>query len=131
MSEVLHRTVKELHDIAAERGLIVIIPEDNELQLDLDVPSYEHNHAIIKCLKDNGVNLVSWFRTISVNGKRHTYLRLDRDFSRQERIALQACLGSDPVREVLSLLRGEAWDVPIALFETPMWAKKVEEWRAR
>jgi hypothetical protein len=49
-------------------------------------------------------------------------------------VALQAALGSDPVRETLSALRlnlGGPDGYCSALFETPLEAVKVIEWRAK
>jgi hypothetical protein len=61
---------------------------------------------------------------------KHVYIRLKQDLSDTQRLILQACLGSDFRKEVISLVRiregGEAF---ISLFETPEEALRVEEWR--
>jgi len=44
--------------------------------------------------------------TTSRNGGEHVYFEVEgEDLTPIERVLLQACLGSDPVREVLSFLR--------------------------
>lgn len=129
MSEVLHRSLNEVQQIAKDKGLVAIIPEANELQLDLDNPPYVINGNVLKCLWNKGVEIQDTLKTISPGGNKHIYVRVSKDMTAMERIAIQACLGSDPVREVLSVLRVEAWDCPSALFETPEWADKVQKWR--
>lgn len=168
MSEVLHRTKEDVEEIAQKQGLVAIIPEFDEITLDLDGDA-QINDKVLKCLTDNGIEILSDLLTVSKNGNAHVYIKVktisgvvkaqlltdkskgftfDKDakdpFEADEdtrvtlkifqpivRIALQACLGSDPVREVLSLLRGEAWDCPIALFETPKEAARVLAWRTQ
>jgi len=159
MSEVLHRTREEVEEIASRLGLACVIPEPNEIVLDID-EGHNFNDAVLKCLRDNGLVIESELFTTSKNGNTHIYLRVKVDprgtavlklklaeeeqidfegegphkaelhMSPLVRIALQACLGSDPVKEVLSLMRCEAWDAPIAMFETPTEYAKVEKWRA-
>ncbi len=128
MSEVIQRNQQEVKDIAKAMGLVAVLPRRNELLLDLDIKS--RNKKIEAVLHDNGVYFVSTLATVSKSGKRHLYIRLSRNISNVTRIALQACLGSDPVREVLSIIRKlEGSDAPTALFETKKELKKVKAWR--
>jgi hypothetical protein len=48
--------------------------------------------------------------------KRHLIVRLNRPVSNAERIALQAALGSDPVREILGIVRVQHNDPHPTLF---------------
>lgn len=69
--------------------------------------------------------------TISRGGNRHVYIRLARPYPELVRIALQACLGSDPTREMLSALQSEVgMPAAVALYETATEAPKVEAWRS-
>ena len=52
---------------------------------------------------------------------RHVILRANRDLSPPERIALQACMGSDLVREFLSLMRYMGGGEATTFFEDPGW----------
>ena len=83
-------------------------------------------------LKEAGspIQIVDRIQTRSHGGGAHIYLRMNVDLPRIERITLQACLGSDPVREMLSLLRH--WNdgyMPVVLAETQEEAMKVRKWR--
>lgn len=103
------------YEVAEEQGLVVVVPEHNELQVDLDDgQSFERLKRTMACLDRNGVKYVA-SSTNSRSGRVHMHVTLDPDSTSLMtdpvfggpvmRIALQACLGSDPVRELLSLLR--------------------------
>lgn len=61
--------------------------------------------AMITLLKDNGFSCILEKETISRNGRAHIYIQFPRPLSDAERIALQASMGSDRKRELLSLSR--------------------------
>lgn len=114
-------------------GLTAFFADDYELQLDLDQPYGRalESVRIRQVLKDNGVTIASKLQTRSKSGNMHVYFRLATPMTCLMRIALQACLGSDPVREVLSVLRDlKNAEETTALFETADEAKKVVAWRA-
>lgn len=135
MSEVVQRTTQDVEALAQAQGLVPFLPEADELMLDLDEAdgAPAARARVGEVLENNGIGVLASLTTTSKSGKYHLYLRLDRPVTPHERIALQACLGSDPVREVLSLLRlmqgGEPAAVT-ALFETEEEARKVAAWRA-
>lgn len=117
--------------VATGRGLVVVLPEPNQLQIDLD------DQAAYDVFCDrldqfdicNGVAGVQIVVKESASGFPHRYVVLTfglrgfsgfREFSEPERIALQFALGSDPVRERLNVMR--LWfgvDNPTRLFEKP------------
>ena len=85
----------------------IVEPESNELFIDIDSESdVGVMSEMVRILRFNGV-VVSVERVTPsrTEGHYHAVVKLDRDVSAVERIAFQACLGSDRKRELLSLLR--------------------------
>jgi hypothetical protein len=123
--------MSELHDNpdeqALKRGQVVIRPGPHDVFVDIDDEAhYAQLIDILGLIERNGNAVTVEMVTPSKSGgeKRHVYLRCDRPLEVIERIALQACLGSDPRREILSLLR--AWSphsdtnrAPTVFFESP------------
>lgn len=113
---------------ADERGLVLVLPDPFELFLDIDDQDSLRNYqAMLLVLAENqsGPPLVTEAkRTTSPGGNTHVYLRFARPLSDLERVAFQACLGSDRKRELLSLLRIEFCLArpPTVFFETPQGA---------
>ena len=97
--------------VAAARGLRVVLPSADELFIDIDdAASEEHYNDMLRVLTENSPDsdsplLCETKRTTSAHGNAHIYARLGRELTDVERIAWQACLGSDRKRELLSLLR--------------------------
>ena len=135
MSEVLQRNAEEVEEIAAGLGLMCFLPEENEVFLDLDVEDAPEVMfgGVHQTLQDNGIRLTDQLRTKSKNGNSHLYFKCSRVLKQWERILIQTALGSDPVKEVLSMMR--LWQVnttaPVALFETKVQAIRVRQWRAK
>lgn len=133
MSEVIQRNAEEVEAIAASLGLVCFIADDRELQLDLDnnkIPV--HLARVTEVLEQNGWSVVDTLRTTSKGGGAHLYIKMGVAIGPLQRIALQAMLGSDPVREVLSMLRLSAGaTASTALFETPDMALRVVKWRKK
>ncbi|MFA5583823.1 MAG: hypothetical protein WDA09_06375 [Bacteriovoracaceae bacterium] len=112
---------KEYEKRMQDQGYEVKYSEQNELQLDIDTEEqYEWFLLMFKKLKSYDKFASSIYEeTISSGGypRRHIYVRLyQKDKSRKNaqipytltissRIALQAVLGSDPMREFLSFIR--------------------------
>ncbi len=110
-------------------GFIVIYPKNNELLIDLDTEEQVSQfERLITILSENYPELIvpqtidgresysiSWTSKGGEPGK-HVKITLSRDLSPIERIAFQAALGSDPVRELLSLIRLEKRDFKPTLF---------------
>ena len=87
---------------AKKHGLVINEPYPNELQVDIDaikLPEFFDDHLEI-ISQFNPVVSVSY--TTSKSGNLHAYVELKHPVERTERIMLQACLGSDPLRELLT-----------------------------
>jgi len=96
-------TLDNTFRVATEKGLVVKIPEPNQLFLDIDTRSdFEHFQKTIPNLP--GVK--GWVRSESKSGypKCHVVVTLHKIVSAEERILLQACLGSDRLHELLCYL---------------------------
>lgn len=130
----LCRTKEQITDVANERGLYCLFPDNNELTLDIDKSfrrTYLDDNRVLQVLEHNNLEIQEpLLFTRSVSGNTHVWIRMGRPMDAASRIALQAALGSDPVREALCLLRHQCGSkAPIALFETEEGAKEVQKWR--
>lgn len=108
-------------DNAAVLGHIVDFPADNELQIDLDSEAdKERFYRSFEILsREFGVPTAVWNTSKSGEGH-HVRITMPFDLTPWQRIALQAALGSDPVRELLSAVRLHAGDPhPTLFFELP------------
>lgn len=129
-------------DAARDNDLDIVLPANNEITLDIDRPWPDAiGEAYIKHPDDSVLRLLLFghiysdkvstlMRALtdylpiesaeawkSHGGNTHVVLTLLQDLTPQARIALQAVLGSDPIRELLSLVRVENdCQDPIALF---------------
>ncbi len=127
------RTRDEIEIIGAARGVKCVWPQENELCLDIDEPFayslWDGSQSLLCALHDHDVVEMpvneSLLRTKSPGGNTHIYIHLLKDMPMQERISLQAALGSDSLKEGLSVLGHIT-----CMFETPDQAKLVEEWRS-
>jgi len=102
-------------------GLNVVYPADDELLLDIDSNAdAEWLVQMLDVLRENDESVEVEKTTTSKSGNLHVYIKMDRKLSSIERVALQACLGSDRKRELLSVLRIWYTDrAPTVLFEKP------------
>lgn len=112
-------TIESAREKARARGLQVVFPSSRELQVDIDsAESMAVFLANVDRLNHEGYEVrPSPSRAV---GHYHITVRLPYEVTPLERIALQAMLGSDPVREMLSygrLQRGI--DQPTIFFERP------------
>lgn len=111
---------------AEKVGCVVVYPEPNQLQIDLDSEEAFTQHerllleffyrgTVVKYTMDPPVV------TPSKSGYPHRHITLsfhDHIFTEWERIGMQMMLGSDPVRERLNALRlASGIDRPCRLFE--------------
>lgn len=110
---------------AEEKGCFVVYPQPNELFIDLDDPDDEgfmHDQiARLRRYFPGGDVLVKMAPSKSGGGRQHVTITLPRPVKdAAERILLQACLGSDRVRELLSWARLEtnATPHPTVFFES-------------
>ena len=104
---------------AAENNLDVVLPDNNQLLLDIDNDYdrgvFEQNRDII----DTFYGILSTSEGPSrsgKSGKRHIIVTLRTPVSPLERIALQAILGSDRRREAHSIRRLAQSDPNVTLF---------------
>lgn len=115
---------------ADAKGLVVVYPNDNELLVDLDTEAqgaiFDRAIWVLRSMfpaENTWRTRVQWRRRPSPSGEPHhlhVTVTLPRAISQRERILLQACLGSDPMREILSLQRLEAGNPhPTLFFERP------------
>jgi hypothetical protein len=118
------------YEKANEEGLVVMPAGENELQLDIDTDeAYAQFGRVLPVLKEY-FGVISNFTTRSKSGDgRHVRIRLAQPMPVMQRIALQAALGSDGVRELLSVVMVLNNDVaPCLLNETPAVAAEVRQW---
>lgn len=105
-----------------EEGYSIVLPKPNELQIDIDT---DEQFAIFTRASesmaknwwiDSGLPLVETHPSKSGLPCRHVTITLPFDVTPWQRIALQASLGSDPMRELLSSIRLMKGDVAPTLF---------------
>lgn len=91
----------------------ILIPADNELQIDIDSDEqyqlfqsqfsiFRREMEVVHPMKP--IALTMWASRSGLP-KRHILITLPIGVTNSERIALQAALGSDPIRELLSMMR--------------------------
>lgn len=143
MSELKGRTQGDITKMAAEAGLVTFFPKPRELMIDIDEPfaaasvkfaAQIGSGAVMAAFDKAQIHFVDTLYTVSKSGNLHAYVALDVDITDYERLIIQAALRSDPVRDVLSMLRlreGKQEHYHMALFETEDQAKLVRKWRVR
>jgi hypothetical protein len=113
-----HGKGSDLEQQANDVGCYVWYADSNVLQIDLDdETSLNLLHMQIGRLRAQSdlIDRVEMLR--SRNNHYHVIVYLTKSLSVAERVALQACLGSDPVREIICLLRHwKGCERPIRLF---------------
>jgi hypothetical protein len=111
MSEFIAPSSDRAFEKAKEQGLKVVVPASNELQIDIDTEEdYDLFLAHIKILLQFGVAEFKSAPSKSGLPKRHVTVTLPYDLNHWQRIALQASLGSDRKREILSCIMVMAGD---------------------
>jgi hypothetical protein len=108
------RALKE----AEENNLVVVFPGESELQLDLDTEHAFNIYLELKPIIERYYGIEKEKITPSRSGlpKRHVTVTLYTKLTSYERIALQAILGSDRVRELLSAIQEMQGDQHPTLF---------------
>ena len=122
-----HRRLEEAADVAAAKGCVIVHPKRNELFIDIDsIEAWNNFQKCFEVLTKTEAATIST-RTRSPSGKlhrEHIVIKMPRDVTDEERILLQACLASDPLREMLSLMRLRAGDeAPTIFFEKKKTSK--------
>lgn len=109
--------------VAEKQGLVVVYPESNELQIDIDSDeafvAFLEQFERLKRIEPEIFCRIAFSKSGPPN--RHITVMLARPIaSHEERILLQALLCSDPVRELLSLIRlRRGAERPTRFFEKP------------
>lgn len=102
-------------------GFGIMTPSDNELLLDIDTEDdWKFFQKAVARLQEEYPRLVNWAAWPSKSGlpRRHALVTVPFVVDDVQRIAFQAVLGSDRVREMLSLFRCRCGDpVPTLLAE--------------
>ena len=104
---------KHPQEIADEEGLRMVVPSQHDLFIDIDEHEPESQRARmlkgIETLTKNGAKVEIVCETESKGGNRHVYITAQvpgwDGHDPIVRCALQACLGSDPTKELLSMFR--------------------------
>ena len=94
-------------EIAARRRKDIVYPRDNELFVDIDSEEaleLFNLHVEVLMEKLPGVVVCIGREPSSTEGHYHVTVKLSYPVDPQERILLQAILGSDPTRELLSYI---------------------------
>lgn len=121
-------------EFAEENGLVVDVRPLDELQIDLDTPEAIAKH---EQLWQIAVERMGWtpkqrFITPSRSGD-GVHVRVElrgHPMEQREAFMLQAMLGSDPVRELLSFVQHQEGDPnAILLFEKPETMAAISAWR--
>jgi len=107
---------------AEANGLLVVYPEDNQLQIDIDSDRAFDIFLEMKTLLEKYFAVLDVVIGYSRSGapKRHVTVTLDQPIDNYQRVALQAIMGSDRVREFLSYVQHRNGDQhPILFIEKP------------
>lgn len=111
-------------DKAASSGMVVVYPTDCQLQIDIDGnEAYGTFLCVLPTLQQHfPVAKVETHLSKSGGEKRHVTVTLEKPvMSNMERVLLQACLGSDGIREMLSYIQVLDRDPhPILFLENPV-----------
>lgn len=119
------RTAEECAAEAASRGCVVVYPKPNELFIDIDTEQQRTQFKIcfnilLKIAAYTGSKCIERPSPSGKSGRYHITVTLPGPVDELERIMLQAMLGSDPLREILSYARLVAGDPrPVCFFEKP------------
>lgn len=154
MSELrLGQSKAYLQGKAQREGLVAFLPLPNEIFLDIDVKLGRETERVLEYIQqmtidpladwagedtDRAFMVLSRLQTVSNGGNTHIYLRFSKTMTDIERVIFQVCLGSDPIKEFFSFLQLKQvrgfekvqCECPVALFETVLGARQVEQWRA-
>lgn len=105
---------REPEEVAQGLKLRAVFPKPNELFLDFDTQKqwedFSRKAEIVMRSLPSFVYTVAWSK--SGEPHRHVTCTIGRDVSPLERVALQAILGSDPIREALTYVRIRKGDRP-------------------
>lgn len=108
MSDLEWDSEEEFAAAAENYNCEPIYTDEHTLLIDHDVGEPEEFEQLLAlaCVAMN-MAVVERQEWKSKGGNDHVRLRVNRSLTIEQRIALQACLGSDPKREVLSMARAQ------------------------
>lgn len=122
------RSGRESIQYARRMNLVPVPAKENELQLDLDTPEQEEQYRRMRKHVEDVYPIKDVIETPSKSGRTHVRIYTAYPLSVEERIALQAILGSDPKKELCSLRRWLQGDeIPILLFEKSETYKEISD----
>lgn len=113
---------------AVEKGLVIVLPKDNELFVDIDDErSLEEFFSRVLILRSTGWVSEDQEAGVVMKASKsrgchwHAVVTLQHNVTPTERVALQLLLGSDPIREALSMraIREKTTPHPTLFFEVP------------
>lgn len=104
MSEFAINTLEQIEGFAEQRGCVVVEANPDQLQLDLDSISDVIFYGAMMSNFQEQLGIVEVDRWYSKSNNTHVVLQLRENTPLETRIMLQACLGSDRKREILSYL---------------------------
>jgi hypothetical protein len=101
---------KDYIRVAHTRGWIVVVPKPNQLQIDIDSEDqYTEFKKRLPIFESVYPSSVEAFPSKSGLPRRHITITadptIDKKFTDIERVAWQSLLGSDPIREILSMIQ--------------------------
>jgi len=107
-----HENRKEYMDRMMQQGYKIVMPEPNEIQIDIDSRYQQKVFTEQLDILRREFGDLEIIQTESKGGPpgKHYRIFFIRDLSPIERIAYQAALGSDPIKELLSIFRLEKGD---------------------
>ena len=85
-----------------ENHVKIVLPEPRQLQLDIDSPTLPESYTEQLYILNQINPVVMESTTKSKSGNLHVYITLTNDITPIERVMLQACMGSDIKRELLT-----------------------------
>lgn len=109
----------EAQELAAKNGWKVVLPADNELQLDIDDSAGFQIYEKHRPMFGHFIEIEKVTEIPSKSGKygrKHITLILKKTVTPIERILFQSLLGSDRMRELLSWIRIQQNDLNPTLF---------------
>lgn len=121
---------QEAIDRAKKENLLVVFPKPNELLIDIDnaedLKTFKRCHNVL----EEHFGIVGIETAGSMSGRAdhlHITVTLETEVTDLQRVALQACLGSDRMREILGLVMALSGDPHPTLFLEKIYARCDQE----
>lgn len=122
-----HQDVQQMAD---DNNCELVYPEHNQIQIDIDSEEAWQTHKELLELYESRFDYIrKCVVTPSKSGlpHRHVTITLNNTVDAVERIALQAALGSDRKRELISLSRLEQGEQRVTRFFEPKQPKEIQQ----